>query len=93
MRTVVQMNSQGRLTVPASARQALHLEGAAEFEVEVTGDELLLRPVVVIPRTDAWAYTAEHLDRVERARQEARRGQVREVSEDALAALTEEDRA
>jgi hypothetical protein len=31
---------------------------------------LVLRPAVIIPRDDAWAYTPEHLKRVARARQE-----------------------
>ena len=90
MKTVVSMNAQGRLTVPASARQALHLEGAAEFELEVSSDEIILRPAIVIPRTDAWAYTEDHLRRVAGARSEGRQGANRQLSEGDLAALAEE---
>lgn len=51
-KTLVAMNKQGRLTVPVEARRALHVEGEAQFEVEVTENALILRPVVTIPQED-----------------------------------------
>ncbi len=74
MKMVVSMNAQGRLTVPAEARKALHIEGDTPFEIEVTEHEIILRPALVIPREDAWAYTPEHIARVERALAEGRAG-------------------
>jgi len=44
------------------------------------------RPVVVIPRDDAWAYTAEHLADVARALADIREGRVRRLSDEDLAA-------
>ena len=43
VKTIVTMNSQGRLTLPAAAREALQVEGPAQFELEVTEDALILR--------------------------------------------------
>ena len=61
MRTIT-MSPNGRRTLQAEVRQRLGLEGETEFDVEVTErGSVTLRPVVVIPRDDAWAYTAEHL--------------------------------
>ena len=55
--------------------------------MEVTdGGSVTLRPVVVIPRDDAWAYTAEHLADVVRAPADIREGRVRRLSDDDLAA-------
>ncbi len=68
---LVAMNGEGRITIPAAARRQLGLEGAAQFQAEVRDGALVLRPAMVIPREDAWAYTPEQLKRVERARQEA----------------------
>ena len=66
MRTIT-MSLNGRLTLPAEVRQRLGLHGETEFDVEVTDrGGVTLRPVVVIPRDDAWAYTAEHLAGVAR---------------------------
>ena len=69
MKTVVTMDAEGRLTVPAAARRALRVEGEAAFDLEITEDALILRPAEEVPEEDAWAYTPEHLERVERARQ------------------------
>jgi len=68
---LVAMNGEGRITIPAAARRQLGLEGAVQFQAEVRDGALVLRPAMVIPREDAWAYTPEHLKRVERARREA----------------------
>ena len=50
---LVSMNSEGRLTVPASARRELGLDGPATFQAEIRDGVLMLSPAVVIPRNDA----------------------------------------
>jgi hypothetical protein len=56
-------------------------------DVEVSdGGSVTLRPVVVLPRDDAWAYTAEHLANVAKGLADIREGRVRQLSEDDLAA-------
>ena len=86
MRTIT-MSPNGRLTLPAEVRQRLGLEGETEFDVELTErGSVTLRPVVVIPRDDAWAYAAEHLAAVARALSDIRDGRVRQLSDDDLAA-------
>lgn len=87
---LVSMNSSGRITLPASARRRLGLEGEAQFEVEVSGEAIILRPAVVLPREDAWAYTPEHRRLLARAHADSREGRVRELSEDELAELADE---
>jgi bifunctional DNA-binding transcriptional regulator/antitoxin component of YhaV-PrlF toxin-antitoxin module len=84
MKTVVSMNAQGRLTVPAEARKALHVEGETPFEMEVTEHELILRPALVIPREDAWAYTPEHLAQIEESDADARAGRIVRMTEHEL---------
>jgi bifunctional DNA-binding transcriptional regulator/antitoxin component of YhaV-PrlF toxin-antitoxin module len=80
VKTVVSMDSDGRLTIPAAARSVLHVEGAVQFEIEVVGDALILRPIAFLEE-DAWAYAPEHVARLERARQQARAGQTHALSE------------
>lgn len=79
MKTAV-MNAEGRITVPVAARRALGVEGETPFEVEVRDGALVLRPAVVVPREDAWAYTPEHLRLVERARQDEEAGRILHLS-------------
>ena len=86
MRTIT-MSPNGRLTLPAEVRQRLGLEGETEFDVELTErGSVTLRPVVVIPRDDVWAYTAEHLAAVARALSDIREGRLRQLADDDLAA-------
>ncbi len=89
--TAVVMNAQGRLTVPADARRELGLGGEAHFEAEVRDGELLLRPAVLVPREDVWAYTPEHRALLERAREDAASGRARELSEAELSQLAAVD--
>lgn len=90
MKTIVSMNAQGRLTVPAAARQALQLEGPTEFELEVTPDEIILRPAIIIPRADAWAYTPEHIRELDRALEDGRQGRTQRLTEQELERLAAE---
>jgi AbrB family looped-hinge helix DNA binding protein len=85
MKTVT-ISGSGRLTLPAEVRRALGLEGEAELEVVVDaqGEEVILRPAVVLRREDAWAYTPVHRDLLSRAHTDSREGRVHRVSEDEL---------
>lgn len=87
--TAVSMNAQGRLTVPADARKALGLDGEAQFQAEIRDGGLLLRPAVLVPREDAWAYTPEHRALLAKAREERATGRTREFTEEQLNELTE----
>jgi bifunctional DNA-binding transcriptional regulator/antitoxin component of YhaV-PrlF toxin-antitoxin module len=88
MKTVT-VNSEGRLTLPIESRRALGIAGETELEIEVDAerDVLTLRPVIVLRREDAWAYTPEHRELLGRAHADSREGRVRTLSEDDLVAL------
>lgn len=87
----VSMNSTGRITLPAAIRKLLRLEGEAEFEVEQLeeGDGIVLRPVIVMRREDAWVYTAEDLAGIRRGLDDIREGRVRTVTEAELRTLAD----
>lgn len=85
------MNKTGRITLPASIRKLLHLEGETEFEVErlEEGDGLILRPVVVMRRDEASAYTPEMIASIQRGIDDIRHGRVKAATEDDFRALAE----
>lgn len=85
--TIVHMNATGRVTIPAGLRHELGVEGEGDFAIEVDNGAVVLRPVLILPRDDAWAYTAEHRALLRRAHADSRQGRVRELSEDDLAQL------
>lgn len=88
MRTVT-IKEDGRLTLPIESRRALGIVGETELEVEVDAerDVVMLRPVIVLRREDAWAYTPEHRALLQRAHADSQEGRVRTLTEDELAAL------
>jgi AbrB family looped-hinge helix DNA binding protein len=88
MRTIVSLNSQGRLTIPGAIRKELDLKTGDPVELEVTNGALIVRPVAVIPREDMWAYTPENRLRIERARQSP---DVPNVTEEDLIAIIDAD--
>lgn len=81
------MTAEGRVTIPASARRELGVEGEAQFEVDVQRETIVLRPAVVMTREDAWAYTPEHRRLLTKAHRDSREGRVRRLTEGQLARL------
>ncbi len=90
MTTIVKM-SNGRLTLPAELRYILGVTDDQTFEVEAAPDQdaLILRPATVLRREDAWAYTPEHRQLLERAHADSAAGRVQRVTEAELAVLGE----
>lgn len=78
------MNSQGRVTLPASARRKLGLTEGAQLEVAVDDSSITLRPARVVVAEDAWAYTPANLAGIRRALDDAKAGRVYRMSWDDL---------
>jgi bifunctional DNA-binding transcriptional regulator/antitoxin component of YhaV-PrlF toxin-antitoxin module len=53
VRSIVSMSPNGRVTLPASTRRALGLEGESFFEVHQQGSAIVLMPVALVPLTRA----------------------------------------
>src|SRR5947209_5662361 len=92
MRTIT-MSRSGRLTLPADVRKRLGLTEETEMEVDLdaSGDQIVLRPAIVLRREDAWAYTPEHRALLEQAHGDSAEGRVLEfqTEEELVAALAE----
>jgi hypothetical protein len=69
----------------------MDLEGEAEFLVEelADGEGVVLRPIVMMLREDAWAYTAEDMASIRRGLDDILAGRVRTVTEAELRAMAE----
>lgn len=70
VRRTIAMGTDGRLTIPVTARKALRIVGEADFAYEVTNAGLLLRPVKTVPHDEHTYESPEHRARVERALRE-----------------------
>ena len=66
-RTLVAVNNQGRLTLPAAVRRQLGIGDGTQLEVTVQDHEITLRPATVITAEDRWAYAPEAIASLKRA--------------------------
>lgn len=83
-RTLVAVNHQGRLTLPAAVRRQLGISEGTQLEVSVQDHEVTLRPATVIPAEDRWAYTPEAIASLKRALSDVKAGYVFQLTEDEL---------
>jgi hypothetical protein len=60
----------GLLELPPEAQAALGIEGGWQCRVEIVNGAMVIRPEEAIPAEDLWAYTREHIARVQEARAE-----------------------
>ncbi len=87
---VVALSREGRVTLPAKMRRALGLDEGSELFVEQRNGTIVLRPAMRVPRDDAWAYTAEHRARLNRAREDMVNGRILPFGEEELRELIAE---
>lgn len=83
-RTLVAVNRQGRLTLPADVRRLLGIGEGSQLEVRVLDRSIELRPTALVPEEDRWAYTPEALASLKRALSDIKAGYVFELSEEEL---------
>ena len=81
-RTLVAVNEQGRLTLPAEIRRRLGIRTGSQLEVKVVDNAINLRRATVVPEEDRWAYTPEALASLRRALADVKAGRVYEVTEE-----------
>ncbi len=86
----VESNEQGRLVIPVEVRDALRVTGKTHWQLEVRDGAIILKPAVVIPREDSWAYRPDHLARLEEAMTQARAGQILDLSPEHLEGLADQ---
>src|SRR4051812_47966175 len=87
MRATVSINAQGRMTVPSEIRRELGISGEVTVIVETEPGRMIIRPAVVVPAEDAWAYTPEHPALLAAALADAAAGRTTRLPETELAKL------
>ena len=83
-RSLVSVNAQGQITLPAGARRLLGLYEGSQLEVRIEGEEIRLRPVRPVAEDD-WAYTPESLRSIKRSIRDIKAGRVYGFSTDEIA--------
>lgn len=56
---LTRVRAKGQITIPDNVRRAAHIAEGDYLEMTVQGDTLVLRPRVVVPKSQAWFWTSE----------------------------------
>jgi bifunctional DNA-binding transcriptional regulator/antitoxin component of YhaV-PrlF toxin-antitoxin module len=75
------------MTIPATIRRELGIEGESTLIVDVEDGRLIARPGAVVPAEDAWYYTPEHQARLAKAEADYAVGRVLRIGPDELRRL------
>ena len=83
------VRGKGQITIPSDIRRAARLEEGDVVEVELTADDILLRPFKVIDATQAWFWDPAWQQGEREAETDARAGRSRifATPDDFLASL------
>ncbi len=77
MGTTVKIREKYQITIPEEVREKISLEIGERVEVDVKGGQIIVRPVMEIPRDQAWFWTKEWQESVREAKEEYRKGKTR----------------
>jgi AbrB family looped-hinge helix DNA binding protein len=72
--TLVRLRKETQLTLPAPVRRALNVEEGDYLEAEIVKDGVLLKPVTIARRKEAWRSVLKAAASVKDAKPKARRG-------------------
>ena len=77
MGTTVKVREKYQVTIPEDVRAKIPLNVGERVEVVAQGGEIVIRPIIEIPREQAWFWSKEWQDRVAQARKDVSKGKVK----------------
>ncbi|HNT30130.1 MAG TPA: AbrB/MazE/SpoVT family DNA-binding domain-containing protein [bacterium] len=83
---VATISSKGQIAIPKEVRDALHVETGDRFTVEVSGNNIILRPAVTltIPKEQAYFWAQEVQEKLQSAERNFKKGRAKDYSPDAF---------
>jgi AbrB family looped-hinge helix DNA binding protein len=77
MSSTVKVRQKYQITIPQTVRGAVPLKVGERVEVSARGREIVIRPIVEIPRHQTWALTKEWQDQLAQSLRDLEKGKVR----------------
>jgi AbrB family looped-hinge helix DNA binding protein len=77
MGTTVKVREKFQVTIPEDVRAQVPLQVGERVEVEAREGEIIIRPVIEVPRGQAWFWTKEWQERIVRSRKDIEKGKVK----------------
>jgi AbrB family looped-hinge helix DNA binding protein len=80
MRATVKLRDKYQVTIPEAVRAKIPLSVGERVEVSAEGDKIVIRPLLEIPRDQAWFWAKDWQKQIARSRKELERGKVKVFS-------------
>jgi antitoxin MazE len=77
MGTTVKVREKYQVTIPEDVRAKVPLNVGERVEVVAQGGEIVIRPIIEIPRDQAWFWSKEWQEQVSRSGKDVEKGKVK----------------
>lgn len=77
MGATVKVREKFQVTIPEEVRTRIPLKVGERVEVEAREGEIVIRPVIEVPRSQAWFWTKEWQEQIVRSRKDIEKGRVK----------------
>jgi len=77
MGTTVKIREKYQVTIPEEIRGKIPLKVGERVEVTARGTEIVIRPIIEIPRDQAWFWTKEWQEQIAQSIKDLQRGKVK----------------
>lgn len=77
MGTTVKVREKYQVTIPEDVRAKVPLSVGERVEIVAQGGEIVIRPIIEVPRNQAWFWSNEWQEQVSRSRKDVEKGKVK----------------
>jgi len=77
MGTTVKVREKYQVTIPQDVRDQIPLKVGERVEVVARGKEIVIRPIIEIPRDQAWFWSKEWQEQIAESRYDVEEGRVK----------------
>jgi len=77
MGATVKVREKYQVTIPEEVRGKIPLKVGERVEVTARGSEIVIRPIVEIPRDQAWFWSKQWQDQVSQSLKDLKRGKIK----------------
>jgi AbrB family looped-hinge helix DNA binding protein len=77
----VTISAKGQVALPKKIRSKLSIKTGDQFRVEISGTQIVLTPVVTVPKAQAWFWTDEIQAKIRASEEDLKKGNYQEYRE------------
>lgn len=78
---VTRLRERAQITLPSDIVKRLNLKTGDNLEVELSGDKIIIKPVLVIDRSQSWFWSKEWQEKEKEVEEDLRAGRIYKASD------------